>query len=466
MFSLIEPIISAVFWATVSSEPGHFSALSSSTVVALLFAIALATSVANARKFSLRPTKSVSQFTSTITPTLPSTSVSTAPSAVTRPAFLPAAASPFLRRIFVASSTLPSASVSAALVSIMPAPVASRSALTIAAVICVIDCSYAKNRRRTDAFAPVLRNQSFSRVRIRSLPAISDRLGGRHRFGCRCFSRRNHRFCGSRLALVFGTDVPLFGDVVTLEHRVCDLLREQTDRANGVVVARDDVVDVLRVAVRVDDGHHRDVELLRLFDRDVLLLRVDDEERVRQAVHLANADQVLLKLFTLAIESGALLLRHLLLGVAENGLDFLETLDRFADGREIRERAAEPAVVHVEHAAAIGLFENRVLRLAFGADEEDALPARGEIRNECGSFLKELQRLLQVNDVDPVALAEDVLLHLRVPALGLMTEVDASLQKLFHRNRDCQVTSCNPKLRIENEKDRGLRPLSLGCNAI
>src|SRR5262249_29988089 len=112
-------------------------------------------------------------------------------------------------------------------------------------------------------------------------------------------------------------------------------------------------------------------------------------------------------------------------------------------------------VVHVEHAAAVGLFENGVLRLAFGADKQNPLPARGEIGNECGSFLEELERLLQVNDVDPIALAEDVLLHLRIPALGLMTEVHASFQKLFHRNRDRQV---NPPLCVKvrhPERERG-----------
>src|SRR5262249_6711004 len=39
----------------------------------------------------------------------------------------------------------------------------------------------------------------------------------------------------------------------------------------------------------------------------------------------------------------------------------------------------------------------------------------------------------EVDDVDVVAGAEDVILHLRVPAVGLMTEMYASLKKLAHR---------------------------------
>ena len=42
------------------------------------------------------------------------------------------------------------------------------------------------------------------------------------------------------------------------------------------------------------------------------------------------------------------------------------------------------------------------------------------------------QRLLQVDDVDAVALGEDEALHLRVPATGLVPEVDAALEQLLH----------------------------------
>ena len=42
------------------------------------------------------------------------------------------------------------------------------------------------------------------------------------------------------------------------------------------------------------------------------------------------------------------------------------------------------------------------------------------------------QRLLQVDDVDAVALGEDEPLHLRVPATGLVPEVDAAVEQLLH----------------------------------
>src|SRR4249920_962757 len=57
------------------------------------------------------------------------------PSLVVRPAFFAALASPFFRRSVVASSKLPLASSRAALQSIIPAPVWSRSFFTSAALI-------------------------------------------------------------------------------------------------------------------------------------------------------------------------------------------------------------------------------------------------------------------------------------------------------------------------------------------
>jgi hypothetical protein len=50
-------------------------------------------------------------------------------------------------------------------------------------------------------------------------------------------------------------------------------------------------------------------------------------------------------------------------------------------------------------------------------------------------FLEQTERLLQVDDVDAVAFAENVLLHLGIPALRLVSEVDAGLQEFLHCNR-------------------------------
>jgi len=92
----------------------------------------------------------------------------------------------------------------------------------------------------------------------------------------------------------------------------------------------------------------------------------------------------------------------------------------------------QPTLVDVELRAALCLFGNDILRLALGADEEDRLALGGHVGNELGRLFEHLQGLLKVDDVNAVALTEDVFLHLGVPALGLVPEVDSSFEQLFH----------------------------------
>ena len=95
----------------------------------------MATSFTSCWKSSVRATKSVSQLTSTSTPILPPGWMydATTPSRASRCAFLAASASPFLRRYSTAPCRSPWAASSAALQSITPAPVRSRSSFTCSA---------------------------------------------------------------------------------------------------------------------------------------------------------------------------------------------------------------------------------------------------------------------------------------------------------------------------------------------
>ena len=62
-------------------------------------------------------------------------------------------------------------------------------------------------------------------------------------------------------------------------------------------------------------------------------------------------------------------------------LHVLEVLERALDGLEIGHHAAQPALVDVGHAAALGFLGDHLARLALGADHQDraagARPAGG-----------------------------------------------------------------------------------------
>jgi hypothetical protein len=210
--------------------------------------------------------------------------------------------------------------------------------------------------------------------------------------------------------------------------------RAGTDR---VVVARDDVLDEIGVAVRVDHRDDRDAELVRLGDADVLLLRVEHEDGVGALGEVPHATEVALQLLELAAEDERFLLRHdVELARHLHALVFLHLVDALGDRLEVGEHAAQPTLVDVRHAALLGEALDRVLGLLLGADEEDRATLGHEVADERVRRLDAGQGLVQIDDVDAVAVTEDEPLHLGVPATGLVSEVHASFEQLAHRD-DC-----------------------------
>ena len=97
---------------------------------------------------------------------------------------------------------------------------------------------------------------------------------------------------------------------------------------------------------------------------------------------------------------------------------------------EVGEHATEPALVDVGHPDPGRLLGDGLLRLLLGADEQHLAAAGDGVLDERVGAVDVGQRLLQVDDVDAVALGEDEALHLGVPATGLVPEVDAALEEL------------------------------------
>ena len=127
----------------------------------------------------------------------------------------------------------------------------------------------------------------------------------------------------------------------------------------------------------------------------------------------------------------ACLLRQALVGaVGAHGFDVEQPLDRAANGLEIGEHPAEPTLRDVEHPAALGLLNQRLLGLPLGADEQHLPTLADRAIDRLLRRRQRMHRLLEIDDVDPIALHEDVALHLGVPTPGLVPEVDPRLQQL------------------------------------
>ena len=81
-----------------------------------------------------------------------------------------------------------------------------------------------------------------------------------------------------------------------------------------------------------------------------------------------------------------------------------------------------------------GPLLDHVLRLALGADEDDVFAVGDGAGDVPLGEQETFDGLLDVDDVDPVALAVDVGTHLGVPAAGALAEVDAGLDQILNQS--------------------------------
>src|SRR5204863_8347532 len=85
--------------------------------------------------------------------------------------------------------------------------------------------------------------------------------------------------------------------------------------------------------------------------------------------------------------------------------------------------------------AAFGFFLDRVLSLPLRSYEEHFLvgPLGERFRDVIQRVAKQLLGFLQVDNINAVALAKDVFLHLRVPTADLVSKVNSCFEEFFHR---------------------------------
>ena len=133
---------------------------------------------------------------------------------------------------------------------------------------------------------------------------------------------------GLLLGLAAGALLLLAEGPAPLRDHVADRARDDVAGADRVVVARDDVVDAVRVAVRVHQADDRDAQALGLAHRDGLRLEVDHEQGVRHALHVLHAAEVRPQLLEVGLGGEPLARRQqrqLALGLV--ALEVVEALD-------------------------------------------------------------------------------------------------------------------------------------------
>ncbi len=238
---------------------------------------------------------------------------------------------------------------------------------------------------------------------------------------------------------LLGDDRTVLSDVATLGDGVGHQTTEQRAGANGVVVARDDVVDHVGVTVGVDDRDDRQAELAGLGHGDVLLLRVDHEDGVGDALEIRDTREVAVEFLEFAAVAQRLALGHVVeVTGALHRTQFHHALHATGDGGEVGEHAAQPALVDEGHAAGLGVVLDGTLGLLLGAHEEDHAAVGDEVAHVGVARLDAEQGLAQIDEVNAVALAEDESTHLGIPTAGLVSEMDSGVQE-FLQGDECHV---------------------------
>ncbi len=148
----------------------------------------------------------------------------------------------------------------------------------------------------------------------------------------------------------------------------------------------------------------------------MLLANVNHEECRGKTVEVGNRAEVFLELGALTGYLEFLALRQIVeSAVLGHLVDGGHLLHGLADGGEVGEHAAGPALDYVRHAYALSLCGEDLLGLLLGGHEEDFLAALGKAAEHVGCVFEFCGSLIEVDDVDTVALHEDVRSHCRIP---------------------------------------------------
>ena len=117
-----------------------------------------------------------------------------------------------------------------------------------------------------------------------------------------------------------------------------------------------------------------------------------------------------------------------------NLFEFLHTGNALGHSLEIGKHTAQPALRNIRHCNARSLSCDSFGSLLLCAYEENGSVMSDSLLYEVVSLVDKLKRLEQIDDVNTVALRKNVLLHLRIPAAGLVSEVNTGLKHFAHCN--------------------------------
>ena len=117
---------------------------------------------------------------------------------------------------------------------------------------------------------------------------------------------------------------------------------------------------------------------------------------------------------------------------AADALQLFEPREPAADRAEVGQRAAQPAVADVGHAAADALLLDHVAGLPLRADQQHQAALGGHLLQILPRPQQAANRLADVDDVDQIAPGVDVRPHLGVPAARPMAKMNPRFDQVLY----------------------------------
>ena len=219
----------------------------------------------------------------------------------------------------------------------------------------------------------------------------------------------------------------------------CNCAYDSVDHSHngfgGIVVGRNYKVNITRITVRINDGEHRNAELLRFCQGNVLFHHVHDENGRGDAIQIRNRTQVFFKLGALTAHLQAFSLRQgckrTIFFHFVNGAHFT---NRLTNGRKIGQHASRPALGYIGHTHGLHALSDRLFGLLFGRDKHDFFAALGNLLQCCGRFINFDDGLVKIKNMNALLLSEDVRGHVGIPLALEVAILGPRFKQLFKRN--------------------------------
>ena len=163
-------------------------------------------------------------------------------------------------------------------------------------------------------------------------------------------------------------------------HRIGNCTTDQLNSTNRIVIARNRIINRIRITVGVNDSDYRDTQTVSLGNGNRLTVDIHDEQGTRGLLHVQHPRQIATQFLMRMTQRSRFLLMHGI--VTTLGFQFIKLAQSFhscANCLGIGQCTTQPTTIHIMLAAAIGCLTNNITCLLLGAYKKNTLTTQNRV---------------------------------------------------------------------------------------